>query len=95
MIIRPVCSDKYVSIPNAILNDKRLSIDTRGMVAYILSKPQNWDIRPVPLANALSREGDTPVRRKRLNRMFNEAMAAGYMARSAEQTHRDDGSWSG
>jgi hypothetical protein len=25
--------------------------------------------------------------------MFEEAMDAGYMARSAEQTHRDDGSW--
>jgi hypothetical protein len=93
MIIRPVCSDKYVSIPNAVLNDDRLSIDARGMVAYILSKPTSWDIRPGPLAKALSRKGSTPVGRKRLNRLFREAMDAGYMARSTEQTHRDDGSW--
>jgi hypothetical protein len=93
MIIRPVCSSKYVSIPNAVLNDERLSIDTRGMVAHILSKPTSWDIRPGPLAKALSRKGSAPLGRKRLNRMFREAMDAGYMARSSEQTHRDDGSW--
>jgi hypothetical protein len=93
MIIRPVCRERFVSIPNAILNDERLAIDTRGMVAYILSKPPRWDIRPGPLARALSRKGSTPVGRKRLKRMFEEAMDAGYMARSAEQTHRDDGSW--
>jgi hypothetical protein len=93
MIIRPVCRDRFVSIPNAILNDERLAIDTRGKVAYILSKPPRWDIRPGPLARALSRKGSTPVGRKRLKRMFEEAMDAGYMARSAEQTHRDDGSW--
>jgi hypothetical protein len=93
MIIRPVCRDRFVSIPNAVLNDERLAIDTRGMVAYILSKPPSWDIRPGPLARALSRKGSTRVGRKRLKRMFGEAMDAGYMARSAEQTHRDDGSW--
>jgi hypothetical protein len=93
MIIRPVCRDKYASIPNAVLNDERLSIDTRGMVAYLLSKPRDWIIRPRPLARALSKKGSAPVGRKRLNRMLREATDAGYVSRATTQTHLDDGSW--
>jgi hypothetical protein len=93
MIIRPACEREYTSLPNAILNDRRLSADTRAMVAWILSKPKNWRVRPFPLAIALSREGSRALGRTRLKRMFKEAMGAGYMARSEKQTHQDDGDW--
>jgi hypothetical protein len=93
VIIRPVCTKNFSVIPNAVLNDKRLSIDTRGMVAYLLSKPPSWAIRPWFLARALLRDGENPVGRKRIARMFSEATEAGYMARSQEQKHCDDGSW--
>lgn len=87
MIIKPTCSKNYVCIPNVLLNDNRLSIEARGMIAHLLSKPKNWNPRPKLLAKELS------VGRKSLDRMLSEAMEAGYMARSADQTHRDDGSW--
>ena len=93
MIIRPACEREFVALPNAIFNDRRLSVDTRAMVALILSKSKSWEVRPGPLARALSREDGKPVGRKRLARMFREAMQAGYMARSAQQTHQDDGSF--
>jgi hypothetical protein len=93
LIIRPVCAKNFSKIPNAIFNDTRLSIDTRGMIAFLLSKPPSWNIRPWPLAKALSRAGDKPVGRKKLARMMNEASEAGYMMRSQEQTHYGDGSW--
>ncbi|MGD0076524.1 MAG: hypothetical protein ABSD31_19660 [Candidatus Binataceae bacterium] len=91
MIIRPVCKIEYTALPNAILNDRRLSADTRAMLAFVLSKSKGWELRPGPLARALSREGGKPVGRTRLSRMFDEATTAGYMARSAEQGHQDDG----
>jgi hypothetical protein len=93
MIIRPVCEREYTSLPNQIFNDRRLSADTRAMIAFALSKSRNWELRPGPLARALSREGEKPLGRTRLDRIFREAMAAGYMARSMKQTHQDDGKW--
>ncbi len=93
MIIRPACGRSYTALPNAIWNDRRLSADTRAMVALVLSKPSNWQLRPVPLARALSREGAKPIGRAKLARMFQEAMSAGYMARSAEQGRQDDGAF--
>lgn len=93
MIIRPACKREYTALPNSIFNDRRLSADTRAMIALVLSKPRGWELRPIPLSKALSRTGDKPVGRKRLNRMFSEAMMAGYMARSKEQEHQADGTW--
>jgi hypothetical protein len=91
MIIRPVVKREYTSLPNAILTDRRLSADTRAMLAFVLSKPRNWEVRPRPLAKALS--GPLPVGLKRLARMFHEASAAGYMVRSEAQEHKQDGSF--
>ena len=31
MIIRPVCRREYVSLPNAVLNDQRLSAEARAI----------------------------------------------------------------
>jgi hypothetical protein len=90
MIIRPVCSREFVALPNIVLNDERLSIETREMLAYVLSKPVTWEIRPGPLARALSTK-DARLGRTKLARMIREAIAAGYMAKSAEQTHKPDG----
>jgi hypothetical protein len=91
MIIRPAVKSGFTVVPNSIVNDRTLSADTRAMVVFMLSKPQSWEVRPGPLARALSREGGKPLGRTRLSRMFDEATAAGYMARSAEQAHQDDG----
>jgi hypothetical protein len=91
MVIRPIVRRDFVALPNAILNDRRLSADTRAMLAHILSKPRAWEIRPRALAKALS--GPIPLGQKRLGRMFREASAAGYMIRSKTQEHKDEGSF--
>ena len=93
MIIRPVCKKEFVALPNSLFNDRRLSADTRAMIALLLSKPRGWELRPIALAKLLSRERGRPVGWTRLSRMFTEAAEAGYMARSREQAHKDDGTW--
>jgi len=93
MVIKPACKKEFILLPNSLLNDTQLSIETRGMLAHLLSKPKSWNIRPILLAKALSRRGDRPLGRKRLDRMIREASEAHYMARSTKQTHHDDGSW--
>jgi hypothetical protein len=93
MIIRPVCRKEFVALPNALFNDRRLSADTRAMIALLLSKPRGWELRPRALAKLLSPHGGRPVGWTRVKRMFAEASEAGYMARSAIQAHKDDGTW--
>jgi hypothetical protein len=90
MIIRPVCSREFVALPNVILNDDENSIETRGLIAWCLSKPKGWQIRPKAMARALSKK-DKPLGHTKLKRMFEEATASGYLARSAEQTHKANG----
>jgi hypothetical protein len=89
-IIRPVVSRDYVSLPNAILSDQRLSIETRGMVCFILSKSKNFEIRPYALRKALSIAGQR-LGRTKLDRMIAEAVAVGYMARSHKQARKKGG----
>ena len=48
---------------------------------------------PHALGKELSRTGGRPVGKKRLRRMFTQAMLAGYVARSLEQAHQPDGDW--
>jgi len=90
MIIRPVCRRNFVALPNVVLTDERLSIETRGMIAYLLSRPANWQIKTVWLAHALSKKGQA-LGRTKLTRMLREAKTAGYLARSAEQERKPNG----
>jgi hypothetical protein len=93
MIIRTSPRRSYTALPNAIFRDKRLSIDTKGLLAYLLSLPPNWEIKPPIVAKTLSATGCRPIGRERLKRMFGELQAACYMAKSKEQSHRDGGYW--
>ncbi len=91
MIIRTAVTREYTSLPNALLRDKRLSLETKGLLAYLLSLPPSWEVRPRVVAAAVSPEEGRPLGMDRLRRMFNEAIRAGYMARSQNQTKREDG----
>lgn len=51
MIIRAEKTKNYSVISNAILNDKRLSWQARGLAAYLLTKPDNWEINREFLAD--------------------------------------------
>jgi hypothetical protein len=93
MIIRNSPRRSFTALPNAIFRDRRLSLDTKGLLAYLLSLPSNWEIRPHLIAKALSPQGGRPIGRERLQRMFAELIAAGYMAKSNGQSHRDGGYW--
>ena len=44
MIIRTPNRDKFTIISNVPLNDERLSWKARGLLAYLLSKPDSWAV---------------------------------------------------
>lgn len=51
----------YVMMNKAGLNDPRLSFKAKGILAYLLSKPDDWQVRVKDLANH-SADGSTAVR---------------------------------
>lgn len=79
MIIRRRHRSRFVSLPNAMLEDTRLSLDTKGLLAFLLSRPANWQVRHDHLRASLG------IGRHALDRMIGEALATGYMRRDDEQ----------
>jgi hypothetical protein len=63
----------FVQLDKTFLNDESISWSARGILAYILSKPDDWKIRQQDLINR-SPDGKTKVERAKL-----ELMAAGYL----------------
>lgn len=50
--IRRSSNTKFKAISRQLLQDNSLSFDVRGMLAYLLSKPDDWECRPAELARA-------------------------------------------
>ncbi|OGF63613.1 MAG: hypothetical protein A2Y62_18835 [Candidatus Fischerbacteria bacterium RBG_13_37_8] len=63
----------YTMIDNRILNDIRLSLRSRGMLCYLLSKPDDWTVLVTQLIKEFS-EGKHVVRKT-----LNELIECGYI----------------
>ena len=50
-IIRVKKDKNYFAASNVPFNDKRLSWEARGVMGYLLSKPDNWQVRFDDLVN--------------------------------------------
>ena len=74
-IVRVKKDARYFSASNEPFNDKRLSWETRGLMGYLLSKPNNWQVR----MDGLEKAG--PAGNHKLRRMLAEARQYGYMNR--------------
>jgi hypothetical protein len=74
-IIRIKKEREYVSIANAILQDKNLSWEARGVMAYLLSKPDGWECRNYDLVN------QGPAGKHIIQRVMKELQGAGYIHR--------------
>ena len=84
-IIRVNKTNKYSVISNEPLNDKRLSWQARGIMAYILTKPDDWVVRNKDLENS------GPAGRDKIQRIFSELKGLGYISRSKER--QEDGTY--
>ncbi len=58
-IIRAPRRNRYLVLDQRIIDDTRLSWATRGMLAYLLSRPDNWEVRVTDLQRRgnLGRDG--------------------------------------
>lgn len=78
-IIRVNKSEQYTVIANQPLNDERLSWEARGVLAYLLSKPDGWQVRIADLVNR------GPAQRAKIRRILQELEGSGYLYRHQER----------
>jgi hypothetical protein len=82
-IRRGVRNSRHTVLPNHVLEDSRLSMETRWLVSYLLSKPDNWIVR---IGDITKRGG---CGRDKARRMVNEMVEFGYAQK--EQARGDGG----
>jgi hypothetical protein len=83
MIVRRRHNGRFAALPNAIWTDERLSIEAKGVLGYLLSRPHNWNVRLPQIGRVLN------VGKDRLQRIFRQLIEAGYVTR--EQLRTDGG----
>jgi len=71
----------FTIIDNSIINDRRLPFDTLGLLVWLLSKPDSWNV------NAKYIQDHFCIGRKLLYRMLGQLQELGY----AHYTKRNDG----
>ncbi|VCT41765.1 Uncharacterised protein [Burkholderia pseudomallei] len=100
MIIRgPRPTSGYYVLDRRISEDKRLSWAARGMLIFLLTKPDSWTVSVAHLVNetASSLRADSGGHTKRdgVKALLGELIQAGYMQRSDKPQHNEDGSFAG
>lgn len=76
----------YVKISNKVATDTRLSFEARGLMLYVLSKKDDWVIRP----GDLKKQGMGKDRWRRVRR---ELFDGGYIIQDETQSRNDDGTF--
>lgn len=74
-IVRTHKTGDYASISNKVLGDKRLSWAARGLLTYLLSKPDDWTVRMGDLI------AQSPGSRTMVRGIFSELETYGYISR--------------
>jgi hypothetical protein len=79
-IVRREHRAQFTIVPNAIFLDDRLSIEAKGVLGYLLSRPHSWQVRLDHVGRTLR------IGRKKLQRVFRELIGAGYVTREQPRT---------
>jgi hypothetical protein len=88
----------FYVLSNAISGDKRLSWPARGLLIFLLSKPDHWEVSVAALVNETAdcvRGAGGHTKRDGVKAILAELMTAGYLARSNKPKHNADGSFAG
>jgi hypothetical protein len=80
-IIRVHKENNFAIVPNALLQDERLSAAATGCIAYLLSKPNDWQLRRVDIERRFD------CGKEKAQKMLRELEDAGYLVR---ETTRDE-----
>jgi hypothetical protein len=86
-IIRVKKDKGFFAVSNTPFNDKELSWEARGIMGYLLSKPDEWQIRFYDLVN------QGPAGEHKIRRVLKELEKQGYMDRQRIQTDEGKFDW--
>jgi len=78
----------YVMIAKSTLSDRDLSFEQRGLLAFLLTKPDDWRVRPEHLAE------ESGVSRATIYRLLQGLRKAGYVRREDVVSRKPDGTFS-
>ena len=67
-------TDNYAVVPNSVTEDNRLSFEARGVLCYLLAKPNNWQVQIADL----QKQGS--FGRDKAYRILKELREVGYLA---------------
>jgi hypothetical protein len=84
-IVRAKNRRKFLVVRQEVVNDDRLSFRARGILLWLLEKPDGWNTNSVDIA-AAGREG-----REAIRTAMRELEQVGYLARKKQQDAR--GHW--
>jgi hypothetical protein len=68
----------FLILRNEVSNDKRLSWAARGLLVYLLSKPDDWNVSVAQLINE-TKESDNPLGRDGVYKILKQLIDAGYV----------------
>ncbi len=74
---------EFTTVPNEIANDSALSFEARGLLIYLLAKPDNWQV----LIKDIQREGQ--IGRDKAYKLLRELKDRGYIV--ADTSRKNDG----
>lgn len=81
MIIRaPRPETGWTTVPNSLSRDRRLSFTARGVLLYLISRPDNWQCSTANLINECA-DSEKPVKRDGIRTLLNELERHGYIHR--------------
>lgn len=81
---------QYTVVPNSVLGDLRLPLDTLGLLVRILRHPDGWIVRQNQLI-AEARKSGLVIGREGMRRMMRQLVAAGYASQG--RVRGQDGKW--
>src|SRR5262245_45385320 len=87
MIIRRRLTKSFVTLENALVRDRRLSLDEHGMLHYLLSLPDDWEVSRAHCAKFWN------IGRDKAARIFRSLRKYGWA--QVERMHGEDGTFLG
>jgi len=79
MIIRTHRRSEFTILPNHVLQNSQLTWEARGMLAYLVSLPENWQVHVTELS------GRSPAAYSKNKRIIAELVATGHIVKSQKR----------
>lgn len=80
-IVRRRRTRDFAIVPNEVMQDRRMTLEARGALAWLLSRPDDWQVIPAALRDAWAKENER-LSRDRVYRLLDEMIASRYVDRN-------------